>query len=167
MENNKLVDPFVITSGGNHKQQNPEQKYYLLLINWYPDQDSEDNEFIQEWAFFKGRSSIREFIIKNIKDFDPKISFVLVNGSSLELNPEKIPSVYQLFTDPRSSWNDPNIFPDGFNIDQEMYSDGFGSYDPDWDQMPGPSMTSAENTAMTMAAEGIDITSKKEEMKDE
>ncbi len=175
MENNKLVDPFVITSGSDNRQTDPEQKNYLLLAKFYPHPEDpyqypEDDEryYDLQWVFFKGRSAIRNFIIANIADFDPKKSYVLVEGSSIKLDPTQIPTVYQLFTDPRSSWNDPNLFPDGFNIDQaiENGDDNPGYIDSDNDRIPGESMTSAENVAMMMSAEGIDITSsrnKKEE----
>lgn len=173
-ENKQLVDPFVVTSGNDNKQTDPEQKKYLLLINWYLDRpnDSRDEsppedqypDYFSEWFFFTGRSSIRQFIIDNIADFNPKVSYVLVSGTKTELDPDSIPTVYQLFKDPRSSWNDPNLFPDNFNIDDAMEAgDDFITSDARDNAVPGTSMTSAENVAMMMSAEGIDITNKKEE----
>lgn len=161
MEENKLVDPFVITEI-NGIPQEPEEKWYLLLLSVYDEDDP--NTLRDEWESIKGRTSARQYIIDNIKRINVKESYVLVSSSSkFNLNPETWPTVYQLFKDPRSSWNDTSIFTDGFDIDEEM--DNF--YDTKSDLptnempdtvMPGASATNPEAVSAMMAAQGVDIT---------
>ena len=112
MEEQKKFDPFVFTN--ESKKTDPLEKRYLLLLSGY----DESGEYVDEWNIIQGRANARQYIIGNIERIDPKKSYIMVENDHMTLDITKIPTVYQLFTDKRSSWNDPNIFQDGFDINQ-------------------------------------------------
>ena len=98
--------------------KSPDQKMYLLLlVRQYP--GIEDTE--KQWIFILGRSQARQWIIENIDTIDAHASRVLVEGIPLS-EEENLPTIYTLFTDPRSSWTDEQIYNDGFNIDEHCIS---------------------------------------------
>ncbi len=149
MENEKkLVDPFVVNKKG------PDQKIYLLLLTRIYDGE-EDEE--QSWHFIVGRTFARQFIIDNIETIDPYKSKVLVEGDKNGLDPDKLPSVWDLFTDPRSSWNDSSIFPDNFNIQDHVMFDDTSNFARELEHQE-PSQTSVENVDKLMSStDGIDV----------
>lgn len=114
-DENGLINPFVINDG--EKKTNPDQKtYLLLLVKIYPGEDD-----VKDWVKILGRSIARQYVIDHIDEIDVYNSLVLVEGT--EFLPDKIPSIYTLFTDPRSSWCNPEIYPDQFNIDEHIAHD--------------------------------------------
>lgn len=118
-EEKKLVDPFVIlNTDESAENKDPDKKMYLLLLSGY----DEEGEYFEMWDFIEGRTAARQYCIDNIHRIDPKESYVLVEQDKICLSKVLIPTVYQLFTDPRSSWANQELFPDGFNIDEEIES---------------------------------------------
>ena len=148
-----LVDPFIVVRNDDEKRIDPEEKQYLLLLVWYEDEEDEPQNI---YDIFRGRTAARDFIIANISKIDPHESRVIVDGTK-NLSLDSVPTVYQLFTDPRSSWNDPNIFPDGFNIDQEMEVKDSINTAYEEDRIPGTSPMSADVVDVIMSADGIEL----------
>lgn len=147
-EKNTLVDPFVVN------KKAPDQKMYLLLLTRLYDGEEEEE---QSWHFILGRTFARQFIIDNIETIDPYKSKVLVEGNKTGIDPDKLPSVWDLFTDPRSSWNDPSIFPDNFNIQEYVKFDEESDFGRQLENSE-PSPTSVEAVDSLMAStDGIDI----------
>lgn len=148
IKNENLVDPFVVNKKG------PDQKYYLLLLTRIYDGEEETE---QSWHFILGRTFARQFVIDNIDTIDPYQSKVLVEGDKNGLDPDKLPTIWQLFTDPRSSWNDPSIFPDNFNIEEHVMFDQESDFGRELTEQE-PSQTSVENINNLMSStDGIDV----------
>lgn len=145
------INPLVFNDVQKNNQNNPEEQMYLLLL---VGNSEEDGEYREEWTFVMGRTAARQYIIDNIESIEPKRSYVLVGGSSLSLNPSQIPTVYQLFTDPRSSWSNPELFPDGFDINQEF--DDYGEDEDPTAVKESQSSVEAVNEMMAKT-DGIDV----------
>lgn len=96
----------------------PDQKIYLLLLTFLETEDNEKND--QSWMFVYGRLEARYKIMQYIKDgiLDVFKSYIAVEDSPLT---DDLPTVYSLFTDPRSSWSRSADFGDDFNIDDYEY----------------------------------------------
>lgn len=109
------INPFIVPEAGDQKP--PELKKYLLLLTCqYPGEE----EATQKWMFVEGRIEARFTLIGLIKEevLDVHNSYIAIEGSKLS---DDLPTVYTLFTDPRSSWSNSAAFGDNFNIEDYEY----------------------------------------------
>lgn len=139
------INPFVIDGA-----KNPEQKEYLLLLRLQ--YTGEEDSF--EWLTILGRTHARKYVIDHIEEIDPHRSYVLAEGTPFES--AKMPSVYELFTDPRSSWSNPDLFPDKFDI--EAYVDSIpDDKESEFEQGSEASSSADYNQAILESTDGVDL----------
>lgn len=133
----KRLTPFIpVTSD---KDKPPEQKMYLLLLNInYPDEE----DTVQKWKFVSGRLEARMIIVDLIKEgvLDVHNSYIAVEGPPFS---DDLPTVYTLFTDPRSSWSNSELFGDDFRI--EDYVEGAVQDNDDTSSPIYPNIAHVEN----------------------
>lgn len=159
-----IINPFVTD------KKHPDQKDYLLLLTRVYEGEEDTS---QSWHIIPGRFRAREFLIEKIKEgtIDVYKSYVAVEGVTLKLmsfegGKVTLPTVYEIFTDPRSSWTREELFKDNFNID-----DYVGDDDPEVEETPlnqnnyqeavpfdysGPAY-SAEHTRSMLHSDGQDV----------
>ena len=160
MDEKKLISPFVILDNNVTKEESPPDEavkkksdkwYIILLVKIYPDEDD-----TKDWAIVLGRDNARKYCIDNIDTIDPLQSVVAVEGGTISF--DNLPSVYELFVN--SSWGDPNIYSDGFNIKdhvQYSFTDSDEIAMSEGSKSMSESSEYVENKIMHPSDDGIDL----------